>query len=513
MQQEVLTDIGKILTKTKGKFTGDKISADALSAADVQELSRSLSGVVNTGSFKPTRSHIPGALGRFDLNRESDVDEGINVSLLGSTNSSKTQLLRLIVSDAFAERVGRVRLSDGSEIESLLAVKNMPDTTKFIIKVPISSSVNSPFVIWDSPGVLSDNPKYDAYTRTMFDLEMLSDDPVSHVPIINIVTNIGPEKSQAIYEEVPIDEIANRFPFDTAIVIFMLNAVTIPMPVLMQNQILKDIQRLHENFGERLFVVRSFEDALEAWDSDSRAEREEILQRIVGDVPMIRYSGKTGAGVLDIIRHTLRASGRQSSDFLPYLNAEAKGFRLTHSLHNLAGLIASGLTIGFDESIPASDLKKSLIAVVSLYAAMHYSVSESDFLNMDGDINRIVADGVSWKTVEARRRAIGFFEKMASLFGRKYYGHYRRYHINADALSETCVFLCKIVHELEKVEVPAIEDSVANAWFISRFSGSDVASALADRDAYMLHVKIGDALRDFFCEFHPMSLDLSTRIG
>ena len=157
------------------------------------------------------------------------------------------------------------------------------------------------------------------------------------------------------------------------------------------------------------FVVRSFEDELDGWDSDTRSEREEILKRILGDVPRIRYSGKTGEGLLDIIRHVMRASGRQASEILPYLNAEAKGGRLTHSLHNLAGLISAGMTRGFNPSRPTSDLHKSLIVVASLYAAVHYSVSETDWLNMDGDITRIVSDGVACKNIVALRKAKGVF--------------------------------------------------------------------------------------------------------
>ena len=196
MQQELLTDLEEILTKAKDQFTSDKISVDALSAADIQDLGTSLSLLVNTQSFKPMQSHLPGAIDRLELNRESDVDAVINVKVLGLSNCGKTQMWRRTMSDAVAERVGRVTLPNGLVIEDILGSANMADKTKAIIRVPINN-----VVLWDTPGLCSDRRELDSWTRALFNLEMLSDDPVSHIPVINTGS------SPASYEEVPIEEI------------------------------------------------------------------------------------------------------------------------------------------------------------------------------------------------------------------------------------------------------------------------------------------------------------------
>ena len=491
MKSENLSNVAEILRKAKQRVYGDGLSL-SLDAEDVKFFSRELYPLLEFGGKDGQVSRLPGALNRYDAHE-------IHVGFIGPTNSGKTGLLRLSMSEAVADRVGPITLPDGSVIEDILGAQDIPDKTKAILKVPLSDS----FVIWDTPGLYGDKPALSKFTATLFGLE----NEVSELPVID--TSSDP----ASYEKMPINTLLNHFPRKRIIVIFIVDLTMTPFSYLAQEQLKADIQRLYELYGERLLVVGSFKDKLDVWDRETREERIEIWKQILGDIPMIQYSGKTSAGLLEIMRGVLHRSGGQASDLLPYFNAEAKGSRLTHSLHNLAGLVAAVLTSTSINVLSAPrDMHTSLLCLAAFYASVHYSVSETEWLNLNGDLARI-ADSVVSEEESVWRQPKGFFETLASWFGKDYYAVTEKRYLSVEALAETCVFLYRIVHGFEKIQSPIVEETVAESWFSKRFTADHIDIALETGDTYSLHLNIGEALIDFWREFHPLSLDLSTRIG
>lgn len=495
MKTENLSDVAYLLNRMKHYYVSGEGLSLSIDPETLKYFSRELYPLLEFSEFSGKNeavSRLPGVFNRYDA-------QEIHVAFIGPTNGGKTGLARLLMSEKIADQVGNVTLPDGSVLTDILGSQNIPDKTKGIMKIRLSDS----FIIWDTPGLYGDNPTLGKLASMLFGLE--NNNEVSELPVIEIDTSSAP----ASYEKMAVIQ----FPRERMIVIFMVDMTMTPFSSFAQQQLKSDIQKLKELYGERLLIVGSFQDKLDHWDDETREERINIWEQVLEGIPMIQYSGYTKHGLLDIVREIIRRSGQPASSLLPYFNTEAKGERFSHVLNNLSSLIATALTT-FDDTVSAPrDMHKSLFCLVALYASIHYQVSENQWLKVNGDLAQIAAGVISDKK-EISRPPSGFFENLAAFFfNKEYYTWEETRYLSVEALCETSVFLYQIVHGLEEVPSPVVEETVAEKWFATRYAADEIATALQTRDTYTLHLKIGAAILDFWREFHPSALDLSTRIG
>ena len=381
-------------------------------------------------AIKEAVEHLPGALHRWD---GSEDDGSKDVFISGISNSGKTLLIRHAFNEeAVRKRIGLLETPEGEAID-ILADEDAPDKTRSVNRVPFDSG----FSLWDMPGLCGDQSDLYNQTRAVLKLDQHGQS-VSKIRFIN--AGSLPLKLQNI----PVESIESIFPTDTAVVLFLVDLTITPLGYL--SQIIKqDIADLRCLYGERLLVVGSFADKYyDVWDQPTREVRCEIWKDVLG-TDVIEYSGKTKAGLTEVVRRILRASGSDASHLLKYLNAEAKGSRFQHSLHDLSLLLSSGITGNSTQDTPYSDLKSRLLVTSALYLQISYSVPEGRWLELNGDISDIISqDGkvLDYKETTERRKAYGFCETVASWFGKKYYNPTTtQWWIEVSALAEVCTAL------------------------------------------------------------------------
>ena len=452
-------------------------------------------------AIKETVEHLSGALHRWVPNSDGSED----VLILGSTNSGKTLLTKLVFNEeAVRKRIGLLETPEG-EVIDIMADEDVPDKTKSVIRVPFDSG----FSLWDTPGFYGDYPAVSNQSRALLGLDQ-------HGQSVSKISFIDAGSLPLKNQNIPVESMESIFPTDTAVVLFLVDLTMTPLGYI--SQIIKqDIADLRCLYGERLLVVGSFADKYyDVWDQPTREVRCEIWKDVLG-TDVIEYSGKTKAGLTEVVRRILRAGGSDASHLLKYLNAEAKGSRFQHSLHDLSMLLSSGIAGNSTENTPYSDLKSRLLVTSALYLQINYSVPERRWLELNGDFSDIISqDGkvLDYKETNERRKAYGFCETVASWFGKEYYmPTTTQWWIEVSALAEVCTALYGVIHELEKIQSPIVEASKAKQWFASEFAKRNVAATIQNGEAKSLQLKLEDVWVEMFREHHPNTLDLATRLG
>ena len=448
--------------------------------------------------LRPVKSYTPGILHR--------INEHIQVILIGPTDSGKDALTIRCFDENAASQLGEILMLDGS-VQKVLEEENVPDKTRAVTRVVFGDGglvlINTPGLYSDTAILRSDDdePVLSDVTRVLVGLEPEVED-ISEIPFINS------EHSPAEYKLLPVEDVPVNL--ETDIVLYLVNLAVTPLGRNSAELYRRDISQLKKRFGDRLIVVGSFLDTLQEWPPEKQEERREIWSWVLqNEIRMVEYSGLTGEGLENVIHELLRASNQDPDYLTPFLNQELKSTRLSYSLYSLAKLLASMCDV--DQREPYTDLIAGITVTCAVHLTANYSVTEEEWADKDGDISRIVRDGMSKRNVTRARNPKGWFERFRRRWlGKRYYEDVTVYTLDVDGLAEVCSLMYELIHEFEDVSTPLISE--AEAWFVSELSAAGVASALTGKDTESLQRSLSDVMLKFWREHHPEAIDLETRL-
>lgn len=449
--------------------------------------------IVAPPAWRPLTSYISGGLHRATFQGQQQ-----QIIIVGPTGAGKDLLTMQCLDLSVAAALGDVILPNGETVK-ILEDEDSADKTRAIIRCVFGKG---DLILFNTPGLYSDDPELEAMTRSVLGLETEMELP--DIGYIDSARSPAAEYERRRVEDIPI----NR---DQIIVVYMVNLKLTPFRPISQH-IHKDLQEIHEWAGEKLFVVGSFLDGFKKWDPDDQERRRNdwsaVLQK---DIQMVEYSGRTGEGLPSVIHQLLRASNQDPSSLLPFLREERKSSRLTFSIFTL-GAILSSLCGDLDQHYPYRDLLTIITLTCALHLTAHYSVSEQDWFAKNGDISQIAENGILTDTVSQERDPKGLWEWISRLWSRKrLYEDTQIYHISIKALGEVLGLLYALIHELEGVSSAVVAD--ANGWFADELEKVGVASALSDKDTEAVQRALSDVMLKFWRLHHPEALDLKARLN
>ena len=443
-------------------------------------------------------SHISGGLHRLLI-----LPEQPQILLIGPTNCGKDTLSIQLFNKNAVSALGVVQLPDGTFV-NVLEDEDAPDKTRAVIRVEFGDgrSTDRGLVLFNTPGLYGDNPTLDEMTRALLGLD--TENSVSEIRYIDAA------RSPAECESLPVEDIPVDLEKD--LVVYMVNLAMTPLGSRVAGDIRRDLQAIRERVGDRLIVVGSFLDQIQKWRPEIQERRRSTWSEIVqNDIRMVEYSGRTGEGVPNVIHQLLRGSNRDPSEFLPFLRDEQKASRLSYSLYSLASLISSSCFP--EQSLPYTDLISAITISSLLHMTVHYSVSEEEWFAKNGDISKIVKDGMSKETVSKERHPKGFLERISRWWsGKRFYEDFQVYHISVDGLSEVSALLYALIHEMEGVSSAMLSDAETSSWFAAELEKAGVASALSKKDTPSVQRALSDAMLKFWRVHHPEALDLQSRL-
>ena len=416
------------------------------------------------------------------------------IIIVGPSNVGKDRLTIQLLDKDIASALDKVKFPDGS-IRSVLEDQDEPDKTPALIRVEFEGGL----VLINTPGFYED-PTLDDMTRAVLELETESE--------VSEIRYIDSARSPAELETLPVEDIPVDLEND--IILYMVNLAMTPLGPFAR-EIRRDLQSLRERVGDRLIVVGSFLDRLQEWSPEKqerrRADWSEILQN---EIQMVEYSGLTGQGTQHVVHQLLRAANRDPSYLLPFLRAERKASRLSFSFYSLAALLSS--LCDLDQRYPYTDLIRAITLTCAIHLTVHYSVSEEEWFAKNGDISRIVEDGMSKETVSQERDPKGFLERIRRWWsGKRFYEDVQVYHISIEALGEVLGLLYALIHELEGVSSAVVTD--AERWFAAELEKVGVASGLSKKDIESVQRALSDVMLKFWRLHHPEALDLKARLN
>ena len=482
------TSLPPLMKRAKSEWVvgGDRreIVADLLKACEAEGLE-----FVARAAWRPVTSYISGGLHRATF-------KGQQIIIIGPSNSGKDLLGMLCLDKDVAENLGVVKLANGKTVK-ILEDEDAADKTRAVVRVEFGEG---DLVLFNTPGLYSDDPDLEAQTRAVLDLETETD--VSEIGYIDSARSPAEYEIRRV-EDIPVD-------LDNAIILYMVNLKMTPFRPL-NNLIRQDLQGIHKYAGDRLFVVGSFLDQFKEWDPDDQERRRKDWRAVLPkELQMVEYSGLTGEGLPNVIHQFLRASNQDPSALLPFLKAERKSSRLSFSLYSLSALMSSFCDL--DQRYPYTDLRSAITLTCAIHLTVHYSVSEEEWFAKNGDISRIVKDGLSKETVSQERAPRGFWEQMIRWWsGKKFYADGPVYHISIQALAEVLGLMYTLIHELEGVSSAVVSD--AESWFAAELEKVGVASALTKKETESVQRSLSDVLLKFWRVHHPEALDLKSRLN
>ena len=448
--------------------------------------------------LKPVKSYTSGILHR--------INKPIQVIILGPTNSGKDAITIHCFDETAASQLGEIQMPDGS-IQRVLEKENVPDRTRAVIRVVFG---DGGLVLINTPGLYSDTailrrddePVLSDMTRVLVGLE-------PEIDTVSEIAFIDSEQSPAKYEMLPVEEVP--VDLDTDIVLFLVDLTIKPLGKSFAEAIRRDLSELRQRFGDRLIVVGSFLDTFKEWSPEKQEERRKIWSWVLqNEIRMVEYSGLSGEGLPSVILELLRASNNDPDYLTPFLEEELQAARLSYSLYSLSALLAS-ICGDVDQREPYTDLIMGITLTCAAHLSAHYSVTE-EFADKDGDISRIVRDGMSKRNVTRARDPKGWFERFRRWWSSKrYYEDVTVYSLDIDGLAEVCSLMYELIHEFEDVSTPLISE--VEAWFVSELSAAGVASLLSDKDTESLQRALSDVMLKFWRENHPEAIDLETRLA
>ena len=438
-------------------------------------------------------SHISGGIHRL-----RSPSEQPRILLVGHTNCGKDTLTIQLFNQSAASALGVVELLDGTYV-NLLEDEDAPDKTQAVIRVEFG---DGGLVLFNTPGLYGDDPRLDEMTRAILGLD--TENSVSEIGYIDAA------RLPAEYESRPVEEIP--FDLDQDLVVYMVNLAMVPLGTRFAAEIRQDLQSIRKNVGDRLIVVGSFLDQLKKWRPELQERRRATWSEIVeNDIRMVEYSGLTGAGLPNVIHLFLRASNRDPSELLPFLRAERKASRLSYSLYSLAALLSN--LCDLNQRFPYADPVAAIFLTGAIHLTVHYSVSEEEWFAKNGDILRIIKDGICKETVSQERDPKGFLEKIRRWWSNKrFYEDVRVYKISAKGLAEVCALLYALIHELEGVSSEMVSETSTSCWFADELEKAGLAKILSQKDTDSLQRALSDALLKFWRLHHPEALDLQSRL-
>ena len=438
----------------------------------------------------PLSSYISGSLHRATFKRRQQI------IILGPTSSGKDLLAMLCLDKDMAAALGVVKLPNGKTV-NIFEDEDAADKTRAVVRVEFGEG---DLVLFNTPGLYSDDPDLEAMTRAVLGLETETD--VSEIGYIDAARSPAVHESRRV-EDIPID-------LDEAIVVYMVNLKMTPFRP--HNQLIRqDLQGIREFAGDRLFVVGSFLDQFKAWHPDDQERRRKDWGAVLeNETQIVEYSGLTEEGLPNVIHQFLRASNQDPSALLPFLKAERKSSRLSFSLYSLSALMSSFCDL--DQRYPYTDLITAITLTCAIHLTVHYSVSEEEWFAKNGDISRIVKDGMSKETVSQERDPKGFWEKISRWWsGKKFYEDVQVYHISIQALGEVLGMVYSLIHELEGISSGVVSD--AERWFAAELEKVGVADALSKKDTESVQRALSDVMLNFWRLHHPEALDLKSRLN
>ena len=438
--------------------------------------------------FQPLGTYISGSLHRATFPRQTQV------LLVGPTNGGKDLFTKNCLNKDVASQIGVVKLPSGKTVNIIDDV-DIADQTRAVTRVAFGKG---DLELFNTPGLYSDDPELEAMTRVTLGLET----DVSEIGYIDSART--PAEYQRLgTDEIPID-------LDKAIVIYLVNLKLTPFRPFSE-LIQQDLQGIYESTGDRLFVVGSFLDEFNTWDPDAQKRRREEWHSILPqDIRLVEYSGRTGEGLPLVIHQFLRASNLDPSYVLPYLKAERKASRLGFALHSLSVLLANLVCGTLERRCPYSDLIAAITLTSALHLSLHYSVSEANWFKHNGEITRIVQDGLAKETVTQRRNPRGWEHLIRWWPGKSFSEDVDVYQITIRGLGEVLEFLYKLIYELEGVSSAVVSN--AEEWFTTEME-KVAGKAFSKKETAKVARLLSDVLLKFWQVHHPESLDLTNRLG
>ena len=440
-------------------------------------------------------AQISGGLHRFRIPSEQP-----QILLMGPTNCGKDTLTIQLLNKHVASALGIVKLPDGSRV-NVLEEEDAPDKTRAIIRVEFGDDGDG-LVIFNTPGLDGDNPILGEMTRAVVGLE-------SSVAEIGYIDSA---RSPVEYEARKVEDIP--FDLDKDLIVYMVNLAMVPLGSRYAAEIKADLQAISESVGDRLIVVGSFLDQIQKWQPELQERRRATWSEIVeNDIRMVEYSGRTGEGLNNVIHLFLRALNRDPSSLLPFLRAERKASRLSYSLYSLSSLLSSLCEL--NQNFPYTDPIAAIAVTGAIHFSVHYSVSEEVWFAKNGDISRIIKDGIDKETRSRERDPKGFWEKLGRWWSNKrFYESVRVYQISVTGLSEVCELMYALIYELEGLS--SSESAMVEAsrhWFAPELKKAGVAAALETKDTDKLQRALSDVILKFWRVHHPNALDLESRLN
>ena len=441
-------------------------------------------------------AQIAGGLHRFRIPSEHPKQ----ILLIGPTNCGKDTLTIKLLDKHAASALGIVKLPDGSCV-NVLEEEDAPDKTRAIIRVCFGDDDGDGLVIFNTPGLDGDDPRLGEMTRAVVGLEST----VSEIGYIDSARSPVVEYEARKVEDIPFD-------LDRDLIVFMVNLAMVPLGSRYAAEIKADLQAISEKVGDRLIVVGSFLDALKKWQPELQERRREAWREIIEtDIRMAEYSGITGEGVNNVIHLLLRALNRDPAELLPFLSAERKASRLSYSLHSLAALLSSLSEL--NQNFPYTDPIAAITLTCAIHFTVHYSVSEEVWFAKNGDISRIIKDGIDRETFSRERDPKGFWEKLGRWWSNKrFYESVRVYQISVTGLSEVCELMYALIYELEGLSSSEVVEASSH-WFAPELEKAGVAEALETKDTDKLQRALSDVILKFWRVHHPKALDLESRLN
>ena len=442
---------------------------------------------------KPVVEHIPGALHRWDSN-------DISMVLVGPPRSGKTSLTHnLYAADAAKQRSGLLTTPDREVLDP-------PNQAKAILRVPFAGG----FTVYDTPALFADGTTASNSTRAWLGLEQQGT-PIAHITVVE-----GGE-----YQRVPVDHIKDQFSRGEAVVLFLVDLTMNPLCKGFQEELKADLQALREIYRNRLVVIGTFADELAQWDSEAQKQRRAIWQACIGE--WIKYSAVTKQGLVEVVKRMLKESGCHTSDLIPSLTAEARGVRFQNALRQLSMTMAVCLGDTFSNTYPYADLQAKLAILSAMQLHLHYDsigeyVNKDDWLRVNREADKILSQasehGLALEIREYPKLdwELNFIQKCRTRFGKVYKEKFHSYWIDMPNLVNICLSHYRLLHNLQDIADPILEDEKARKWFTSQLNQRNVLEAIKELSE-LLPAIFEEVWISFFRSFHPSTLATQIHIA